>query len=234
MRQIRARIREKRGVDYTEEEIRELANVKLEKFLDPSASAPTCSSSSGARTAARPPRTSRSRTRRSSKVAPPVWLHPQAAEAAPQAVLQPNPAIRRSTSSRSSTNARSSATSSTALIRSHSQPRARDDAAGHRGQEPEDARRVDVEPPRFRRAPRPCARRGRAIDRVPCRRCSRLIGTRVPIRAGATGSRGPRPERRRRRGAGGGDADRGRIRVGFTSVLEPSAVRRVDADVRHG
>ena len=35
MRQIRARIREKRGVDYTENEIRELANVKLEKFLDP-------------------------------------------------------------------------------------------------------------------------------------------------------------------------------------------------------
>src|SRR5262249_33191862 len=35
MRQIRARIGEKRGVDYTEEEIRELANVKLEKFLDP-------------------------------------------------------------------------------------------------------------------------------------------------------------------------------------------------------
>ena len=35
MRQIRSRIREKRGVDYTEEEIRELAIVKLEKFLDP-------------------------------------------------------------------------------------------------------------------------------------------------------------------------------------------------------
>src|SRR5438094_9569234 len=35
MRQIRARIREKRGVDYTEEEIRELANVKLEKFIEP-------------------------------------------------------------------------------------------------------------------------------------------------------------------------------------------------------
>src|SRR3954464_1752658 len=35
MRQIRSRIRERRGVDYTEEEIRELANVKLEKFLDP-------------------------------------------------------------------------------------------------------------------------------------------------------------------------------------------------------
>jgi hypothetical protein len=37
MRQIRARIKEKRGVDYTEEEIRELANVKLERFLDPRA-----------------------------------------------------------------------------------------------------------------------------------------------------------------------------------------------------
>ncbi len=35
MDQIRARIREKRGVDYTEQQIRELAAVKLEKFLDP-------------------------------------------------------------------------------------------------------------------------------------------------------------------------------------------------------
>jgi hypothetical protein len=35
MRQIRARIREKRGADYTEAELQELAKVKLEKFLDP-------------------------------------------------------------------------------------------------------------------------------------------------------------------------------------------------------
>ena len=35
MKQIRTRIREKRGVDYTEEQIRELASVRLEKFLDP-------------------------------------------------------------------------------------------------------------------------------------------------------------------------------------------------------
>jgi hypothetical protein len=35
MRQIRARIREKRGVDYTEQELQELAAAKLEKFLDP-------------------------------------------------------------------------------------------------------------------------------------------------------------------------------------------------------
>lgn len=35
MRQIRARIREKRGADYTEAELQQLAKVKLEKFLDP-------------------------------------------------------------------------------------------------------------------------------------------------------------------------------------------------------
>ena len=35
MTQIRSRISEKRGVDYTEDQIRELANVRLEKFLDP-------------------------------------------------------------------------------------------------------------------------------------------------------------------------------------------------------
>jgi hypothetical protein len=35
MEQIRARIKEKRGADYTEQQIQELAAVKLEKFLDP-------------------------------------------------------------------------------------------------------------------------------------------------------------------------------------------------------
>ena len=35
MEQIRARIREKRGVDYTEQQLREIAAVKLDKFLDP-------------------------------------------------------------------------------------------------------------------------------------------------------------------------------------------------------
>ena len=35
MRQIRARIRDKRGVDYTEQQIHELATTKLERFLDP-------------------------------------------------------------------------------------------------------------------------------------------------------------------------------------------------------
>ena len=35
MEQIRSRIRDKRGVDYTDDQIRELAEVKLERFLDP-------------------------------------------------------------------------------------------------------------------------------------------------------------------------------------------------------
>ena len=35
MEQIRARIREKRGLDYTEEQIREMAEVKLERVLEP-------------------------------------------------------------------------------------------------------------------------------------------------------------------------------------------------------
>ena len=35
MKQIRARILEKRGQDYTEDQIRELASVRLEKFLEP-------------------------------------------------------------------------------------------------------------------------------------------------------------------------------------------------------
>ena len=35
MEQIRARIREKRGVDYTEAQIRELAAARLEQFIDP-------------------------------------------------------------------------------------------------------------------------------------------------------------------------------------------------------
>ena len=37
MQRIRRRIREKRGVDFTDEDIRQLAGVKLEQFLDPGA-----------------------------------------------------------------------------------------------------------------------------------------------------------------------------------------------------
>jgi len=37
MRQIRTRLKEKRGVDYTEDEVKQLASVKLESFLNPRA-----------------------------------------------------------------------------------------------------------------------------------------------------------------------------------------------------
>jgi len=40
MQQIRARIREKRGVDYTEQQIRELAAANFERFLDPQGARP--------------------------------------------------------------------------------------------------------------------------------------------------------------------------------------------------
>ena len=70
MEQIRARIREKRGVDYTEQQIRELAAVKLEKFLDPrgvrSDLLEQFRQAQPAVRAARAARTTRSKTRRSS------------------------------------------------------------------------------------------------------------------------------------------------------------------------
>ena len=40
MQQIRARIREKRGVDYTEQQIRDLAAAAFERFLDPQGARP--------------------------------------------------------------------------------------------------------------------------------------------------------------------------------------------------
>ena len=97
MEQIRARIREKRGVDYTEQQIRELAAVKLEKFLDPrgvrSDLLDQFRSAQPALHAAGAAELSRSKTQtlfESHRGAAPV--HPRAAAADPQAVLQPEPA----------------------------------------------------------------------------------------------------------------------------------------------
>jgi hypothetical protein len=64
MDQIRRRVRDKRGVDYTEEQIRELATVRLETFLDPKNLRRTSSSSSA--------RADRPRTRRFPRSRPPT------------------------------------------------------------------------------------------------------------------------------------------------------------------
>ena len=94
MRQIRARIREKRGVDYTEEEIRELANVKLEKFIDPEGRAlePARGVPPGqhARAAGAELRVRRRHALRNASRADP--LAARAVPSVPEAALQPEPA----------------------------------------------------------------------------------------------------------------------------------------------
>ena len=96
MEQIRARIREKRGVDYTEQQIRELAAVKLRSSSTRAASAPICSISSARRSRAyEPPELPNYAFEddtlfESHRGAAPV--DSQAAAAAPEAVLQPEPA----------------------------------------------------------------------------------------------------------------------------------------------
>jgi hypothetical protein len=57
MKQIRSRIREKRGSDYTETELQQLASAKFEQFADPSGLRSDCSSSSGSAATSRPPTT---------------------------------------------------------------------------------------------------------------------------------------------------------------------------------
>ena len=107
MEQIRARIREKRGVDYTEQQIRELAAVKLEKFLDPRGVRSDLLEQFRQKRSrpSAPPRcpTTRSKTRRSIEThrgADP--LDPTAAQPDPEAVLQSRTrSSRRCTSSRS-------------------------------------------------------------------------------------------------------------------------------------
>ena len=118
MKQIRQRILEKRGADYTEDQIRELASVRLEKFLDPKnlrsdlleqfrKSRPAVSHASRRRS--KPPYTFDDQTLFASHRGA-AALHAQAAEAAPEAVVQPEHAATRCcTRRRSSTSTCSSA-----------------------------------------------------------------------------------------------------------------------------
>ena len=182
MRQIRSRIREKRGVDYTEDEIRELANVKLEKFLDPrGVRSDLLEQFRRKREAALPPAfdfedTTLFESHRG-------WLRFLRRLLRPILLMFFNPnVLTNALHIQSKLNAQQAALEPL-LLRGHPQPRARDDAPRHRGEEPEDARRVDVEPARFRRAPRARAR-GRGA--VPARRRAAAAAARRQ-RAGPNG-----------------------------------------------
>ena len=100
MKQIRARILEKRGADYTEEQIRELASVRLEKFLEPRnlrsdlleqfrKSRPAVNTEPSQIEA---PYAFDDQTLFASHRAA-AALHAQAADADPEAVLQPEPVL---------------------------------------------------------------------------------------------------------------------------------------------
>ena len=169
MEQIRARIREKRGVDYTEAQIQELAAVKLEKFLDPRGVRSDLLDQF--RRAAPPParpnyafgEETLFETHRG-----PNPLVPPAAAADLEAVLQPEPADSGAAHPVAAEHDQRRAgigapSPRSAVLRADPQPRRRNDAAGHRGQEPEDARRVDLQPARVQRAPRA---RSRASSRT--------------------------------------------------------------------
>ena len=130
MRQIRSRIREKRGVDYTEDEIRELANVKLEKFLDPSGvRSDLLEQYRKRREASTTPRELRVRGHDALRVEPAAAARASASCCKPilKLFFNPNPlveALHIQSKLNDSFNAGRGA-----LLRADSQPRARDDAA---------------------------------------------------------------------------------------------------------
>ena len=199
MKQIRGRIAEKRGVDYTEEQIRELASVRLAKFLDPKnlrsdlleqfrRSRPAVSVDPAS---FEPPYTFDDQTLFTSHRGPlrlirrllfPILklffnpntlnqvLHTQSKF---NVELLKRDAARRV--ERAEWNALSTRCSTTG---------ARDDADDHRGQEPPHAGRVAVEPPRLQRASGPRARgRGPAGPR----RCAPARTSRAAARGGRRG-----------------------------------------------
>ncbi len=166
MHQIRARIREKRGVDYTEEQIQELAKIKLEKFLDPRGVRSDLLEQFQRSRRDGPPADLRVRRPDADPIGQPAGrLHPPAAPARAEAVLQPEPA--RAGAALPDADQPLPPRSRRARrpgLRGDAQPRGRDDPHRHRGEEHEDARRVDCRPARLQRAARARARGGRAVQ----------------------------------------------------------------------
>ena len=161
MRQIRARIREKRGADYTEAELQQLATVKLEKFLDPrGVRSDLVEQFQRHRTVSpEPPKyefedTTLYETHRGLLRFIRKLLHPIL-----KLFINPNPLIQalhiqKQVNDEFHKRLPAARRDGTALLRGHPQPRRRNHAARHRGPEPEDARRIAVEPDGLRRAPR--------------------------------------------------------------------------------
>ena len=184
MRQIRARISEKRGVDYTEEEIRQLASVKLEKFLDPLRvrsdlleRLPAPAQLGRARVAARRPRTTRSTTDTiygSSRGAAGRILRSIRKLLNPllKLFINPNPMIhvlhmqsdQRAHQRRSIAQRAFDRTLDALNYEVLQQPRVELTRLEHRGQEPEDAGRVADAPARLQRAARARARGRGAVQ----------------------------------------------------------------------
>ena len=190
MEQIRARIREKRGADYTEQQIRGTRRRQARKVPGSARRAIRSARAVPARTTAvQPARTSELCVRRRDAVRVASRAAPHHAEdpaADPEAVFQPEPAdpgvehpvavehdVRRT---RGEARSRPSCVRSAAL-RSDAQPRAGNDAPRHRSQESQDARRVADEPAGIQRAARPGARKRRRLQTV-ARRSRRTTAAR--------------------------------------------------------
>ena len=239
MEQIRARLREKRGVDYTEDQIRELASVKLDRFLDPrnvrsdllehyrkQRGASTDSESLAAARALRAGRRTPVRTRRRLPILPRRHRRHSARNPAPaapraEAVHQPGPdaggrsrALGARGQHRPDVVAGADGESGEKPrargarrpdLRSAEQPGRRDDQAGHRSEEPQDAGRIGRRPPRFRRAAVSRARGDRAVPdfrRRPARLRGRPTPRKLPAAPAAVAvaeSLVPEKKRRRRR-----------------------------------
>ena len=217
MRQVRSRIREKRGVDYTEDEIRELASVKLERFLDPKGVRSDLleqyrkrrDASTTARNYTFEDTTlyesSRPLLRGLRKLLNPLlklFFNPTPVVEALHIQSKLNELVQ---------------PGRVALLRADPQPGPRNHAARHRGEEPQDAGGVDVEPAGLRRAS--CARaRGRRAVSPGQRRTAAAARRRRWTR---TSTRRCRPMKRSvgHAGAGvaadGGRADRVRVRRGI-------------------
>ena len=174
MRQIRARIRDKRGVDYTEEQIQELARVRLEKFLDPKGVRSDLLEQFRRRAETDlPPNYEFDDTTLFASSKPIVAFFRRLLR--PVLKLFLNPAI--TALQHAVANQPAPARPRRALLRDRSQPGGRDDAHQHRCEDHPDAGRVDVGTARLQRASRPGARGGRAVSaRCPVRARARRGG----------------------------------------------------------